>query len=420
MAHQSENDRTAQLLRHLAGMRSGEDLTRIKKMVEQLETIRIQEGVLSMFRDISPENLYDELIAKLNGQNNALWRGVRAQGYEVIDELRTAISEIFGPAETAIERDMKEKTEILTDFAPISQVCLAYPSGVKEDKDDYSPLTSFYDELLELIPTDVEVLLFVKTREIAQAIYANGFKRPIRCVVHNGLKTIWLRDAVGFNLGTRLVKPITPYSQATGESMSLIHSFLNLDLDPIELVWEGGNLVTNGRVGFISNKLKQRNQTKFPDEAALSQHIREKLGIEPIWVDLPRADKLSHTDGYMTFISPNQLLVSTYPTGWHPDEQACVDKIAEQARAQGLEVIRIPDAPVDSPVKKSTVASAEGIYINFLQINNTWLIPKYNKPDEQQLMEQLKRLNPNGSVVPIDCTELAEFGGVLHCISFCN
>jgi len=299
-------------------------------------------------------------------------------------------------------------------------VCLAYPSGVKEDKDDYSPLTSFYDELLELIPTDVEVLLFVKTREIAQAIYANGFKRPIRCVVHNGLKTIWLRDAVGFNLGTRLVKPITPYSQATGESMSLIHSFLNLDLDPIELVWEGGNLVTNGRVGFISNKLKQRNQTKFPDEAALSQHIREKLGIEPIWVDLPRADKLSHTDGYMTFISPNQLLVSTYPTGWHPDEQACVDKIAEQARAQGLEVIRIPDAPVDSPVKKSTVASAEGIYINFLQINNTWLIPKYNKPDEQQLMEQLKRLNPNGSVVPIDCTELAEFGGVLHCISFCN
>lgn len=93
--------------------------------------------------------------------------------------------------------------------------------------------------------------------------------------------------------------------------MKLLHSLLGIDLAPLDLVWDGGNLATHGGYGFISPQLLKHNAKQDP--ADIARMIQFKLVITPVWVELPAMDKLAHTDGYLAFISPTQALVGTYP-----------------------------------------------------------------------------------------------------------
>ena len=347
---------------------------------------------------------------------------MRGHGYELMREFKKATEEAFGKLE-AEDREAdatNQKTlSLRTDFDPVREVYLVFPADVVGEGCNYSHLAEFYIRLLELIPADLEVVLFVKSAQLARQLRTLQVRERIRFVVHSELESIWLRDYAGFNRGVRLVKP-TFSPKRIGDNMKLLHSLLEMDLSPVDLVWGGGNLVTNGSLGFISTRLFKHNPKKNPEEIRMI--IRSALGISPVWVELPEQDKLAHTDGYMTFTSPNQALVSTYPPAWgrlFPEDQRCVDALARQLEQMDIRVERIMEYP-EPGAGKSGVDSAEGIYVNLLQLNGTWLVPTYGRLGEDELLVQLQRLNPHGSVVPLDCTQLARMGGVLHCITFCN
>lgn len=323
-----------------------------------------------------------------------------------------------------IEKKQMEQHETLsltaglqTDFDTVRQVYLVYPEDVQEGRWNYSHLTDFYKQLIRAIPEEIEVVLLVKSRELVSALRVMELREQIRYVVHSELESIWLRDYAGFNMGTHLVKPVFS-PKRIGDNMKLLHSLMDVDLMPLDLVWDGGNLVTNGQYGFISTKIQEYNKKKSPEQ--IMQLVEDALQIKLQWVELPEVDTLAHTDGYMTFISPTQALVSTYPADWAgSDDQKCVDALAQQLLDLGLKVERVHDTP-NAVSNKKPVDSAVGIYVNLLQLNGTWLVPTYGRPGEDETLEQLKRLNSNGDVVSIECTKLAEMGGVLHCISFCN
>lgn len=278
-----------------------------------------------------------------------------------------------------------------TDFGPVRQLCLVYPAGVHEPGSDYSPLAGLYKQLIRLVPMDIEVLLLVKSGQIAAELQKENFSQRIRYVVNSELKGIWLRDYAGFNMGSHLVKPTyKPKSywgdfavaQHISDNMKILHSLLGMDMEPVGLVWDGGNLVTNGRIAFISRQLLKDNKKGYPDEHQIEKLIQQTLGVQPVWVDLPKADPLSHTDGYLTFISLNKALVSTYPEAWarkYPKDQQCVDDLARQVRERGIDVERILEQPQDV-AEASPVDSAVGIYVNMLQLNGTWLVPTYDLP----------------------------------------
>ena len=316
---------------------------------------------------------------------------------------------------------------LLTDFAPVQQVYLVFPEEVVGEGCDYSPLAEFYLRLLKSIPADLEVVLLVKSSRIASRLRATNLRERIRYVVHSELESIWLRDYAGFNMGTHLVKPLFS-PKRIGDNMKMLHSLLGVDLVPLDLVWDGGNLVSNGRYGFVSTRLLKHNTKKMLEKNGnepkewVGSLIKSALGIEPVWVELPEADKLAHTDGYLTFIAPDKAMVSTFPAAWakkYPKDQECVDLLAQQVQALGIEVVRIQEQPQDV-AGPSSVDSAVGLYVNMLQLNGQWLVPTYGLEGEAEILAQFKRLNSGGTIIPIDCTELARLGGVLHCITFCN
>ncbi|RFP64354.1 hypothetical protein D0N36_14285 [Hymenobacter lapidiphilus] len=416
-----------------------EQITELRSILDRLDTVFVQETVLNMIR-LQPTESTDAWYAGAGHKNFVLnyhiWRQIRGHGHDLIAEFKTAAQQAFGGIEADFATSgqvQQPATAVRTDFAPVRQLYLVYPEEVSEpDRNgepiNYGVLTRFYEELLGLIPVDIEVVLQVKTRQIANRLRSVGLHPRLRVVVNNELRGVWLRDYAGFNMGTHLVKPkFEPkvywggmaVARQISDNMKMLHSLLDLDLELLDLVWDGGNLVTNGQYAFVSEQLAKDNAKHYskPEIEAL---IRQKLGLQTEWVKLPKADKLAHTDGYITFISPTTALVSTYPPHWADSEdQQCVTALARRVQALGLEVERIMEYPVEEQAG-TEIDSAVGLYVNLLQLNDTWLVPTYDLPSDTETLAQLQRLNPNGSIVPINCTELAKLGGVLHCISFCN
>jgi agmatine/peptidylarginine deiminase len=428
---QQAEQEAEQLLPKLTNFRS-EPTARLRTLLDRLDTVFVQESLLNMVR-LQPIESTDAWSAgeghKNHIRNNHLWRRIRSHGYELIKEFKNAAEVAFPSSGEMIQPN----NGLRTDFDEVRQLCLIYPEGLSEPSYngktlEYGSLASFYKELISLIPADIELVLQVKTRRIADHLRSANLHPRLRLVVNSELQGIWLRDYAGFNMGTHLVKPKyepgvywgnKAIARQISDNMKLLHSLLDLDQELIELVWDGGNMVTNGEYAFISEQLVLDNTKKY-SQLEIEALIYQRLRVKAIWVKLPKADKLAHTDGYLTFISQTKALVSLFPPDWDGSEdEQCVTALTRQVQALGLNVERIMEHPAEMQ-SKTEIDSAVGLYVNLLQLNETWLVPTYNLPSDDETLAQLRRLNPGGSIVPINCTELAKLGGVLHCISFCN
>ncbi|UOR07404.1 restriction endonuclease subunit S [Hymenobacter aerilatus] len=310
---------------------------RLRSILDRLDTAFTQEAILDLVR-LQPIDFTEAWYAGSGHRNSVLnyhlWRQTSHHSYELMKEFLAATKEAFSGIEDELPFFKPMSSGLRTPYDPVRELYLVFPEQVVGEGCDYTSLCRFYLNLLQVIPAEIEVVLLIKTSQIANQLRANPPRERIRYVVHSELESIWLRDYAGFNMGTHLVKPVFS-PRRIGDNMKLLHSLLGIDLVPLNLVWDGGNMVTNGSHGFISTRLlkhnfKKQQQTLFdesPQELA-GQLIRSSLKIDPVWVELPQTDKLAHTDGYITFISPTQALVSTFPAKWsrkYPEDQQCVD-----------------------------------------------------------------------------------------------
>ena len=198
---------------------------------------------------------------------------------------------------------------------------------------------------------------------------------------------------------------------------------IEIKRDDIDLLWDGGNLVSNGKIGFITDKILSDNLDY--SEAEILSRIEYALHFKQILVPTSNHDMLGHIDGYMAFLEEDTIGISTYPdSSFLKHENEYLLRLREIAREEKLKIIDIQDQPVDERciVGEESIESAKGCYVNFLKINKTIFLPKfdigrinssrYNSVNKEMLEEM------GYEVRTIDCTELSELGGVLHCISW--
>ncbi len=327
-----------------------------------------------------------------------------------------------------MQKRSKEQSMIQTDFSEITELYLIYPEGIKEDDCNYNELTDFYNKLIKLIPKEIELIIFVKTTLIGEKI--KDLRANLKYVVNNELNSIWLRDFAGFNFEDEIVKPIFKpkysYSKTANlinKSMNTLNSILNKKIINIPLIWDGGNLATNGEVGFIIERIIKDNQNKF-SEKQIEEIIKENLNIDPIFIPVLKGDEIAHSDGYLAFLDEKKILLSEYPDEIDfTKDNEYVSQIKKILTYNNFKPTRIQENPIGKNEIKN-IQSAKGIYINFLRLNNTIILPfyKFEKADDNEYNEINKKMltDLGFDVIIINCDELAKFGGVLHCISFTN
>jgi agmatine/peptidylarginine deiminase len=309
------------------------------------------------------------------------------------------------------------------DFEELSTLFLAYPEEVVDCGTDYTSAKPVFDRIIRALPTRMNLVVMTKTERIASNIAKIRRKRTTT-LVNSELSSIWIRDTVGFNMGSKIVKPIFKpryYRKYFDEAAiidsysKIFHSILGINMEQIPIIWDGGNLVTNGVVGFITDQILHDNQ-KTHSEKEIKDLINSTLGIEPVIVPTFSDDPFAHTDGYMNFLNKDTLAFASYPKDWRKKETNYLKELKTIIKRHVKNIVELKENPDEE--MNGSFYSAKGSYVNFLKLGKMILVPSFqNKEIENYNYDLLK---PFGKVVPINCNELAKFGGLLHCISFTN
>jgi len=202
---------------------------------------------------------------------------------------------------------------------------------------------------------------------------------------------------------------------------------------PYDLVNTGGNVMTDGMGTAFSSELVleengmdnvwgQSNHT----EAAVDHLMQQFMGIDRyLKMDVLPYDGIHHIDMHLKLLDEETLLVGEYPAGVSdgPQIEANIQYLLSKLSSFGqtYRIVRIPMPPFDGQYPpfggSANKAYLYPTYVNSLIVNKTILMPKYNIPLDITAQKIFERSMPGYKVVPINCTDIVDEGGALHCIT---
>ena len=173
---------------------------------------------------------------------------------------------------------------------------------------------------------------------------------------------------------------------------------------------DGGNVVRWQDRLIISDRIFDEN--KDIPKGRLIEQLEQLFKAEIIIIPQIKCDMTGHADGMVRFYNRNTILVNELEHEykyWRIGMEKVISRY-------NLNVIEVPW--FEPPIKKSI--SAIGCYINFLEVGNLILLPKFCiKGNRDQEAESLfKTIYDDRIVESVEINRIAEEGGVLNCISW--
>jgi agmatine/peptidylarginine deiminase len=199
----------------------------------------------------------------------------------------------------------------------------------------------------------------------------------------------------------------------------ILSDLLRATLVQAPLALEGGNLLSNGQGLCLTTKsLLDNNFDQNLDEAGARRLLREYLGARhTVFLDKLEGEPTGHIDMFATLVSSDTVVVGSYDPAVDPLNAAVLDRnaarLAEVRTGRGrLRVVRVP-MPTNQDGTWRT-------YTNVIYANGAVLVPVYPEVDaavRDEALAVFRRVLPRWQVVAVDCSEIIQSGGALHCIS---
>jgi len=336
--------------------------------------------------------------------------------------------------------------ELIPEWTRPDRIALVWPEHLPSEVG--SKLKGYYKALIDLlVENEVSVMLLYREStdydhliRLFNVKYVNPIHLP-------EISDIWIRDFGPLFLKDHdSIKPVRfrydpSYSKTKNEKVWAASNDsagyqltkqmpVKIELEGNELILDGGNFIHNGLgTAIVTNRIISDNEHLFEHE--IREILKEKLGIEKLHI-IPSepGDDTGHIDGLVRFLDPETLLVGQYPEHF-PEGRKFTDKIATFLSHQGFSVYRMPNTipqngkyPVSGKLQgDGTFENAAGNYLNFLRAGNKFFIPWYNTDDDLNALDALKKASFEGREfsefiqVRSDATPLAEYGGVINCIT---
>lgn len=208
------------------------------------------------------------------------------------------------------------------------------------------------------------------------------------------------------------------YPQARDDAMPGKYAALRgLPLREMPLHTEGGNFLTDGAGTLVmTTKVLRANPQLTRDslEALLREYFDfEKLILTPYL----NFESTGHVDLLVKLIDAQTLLISQPQTLTARGRLAqTIDLFSRETNARGqrykIETLPTPSLYVNwffYPIRRS--------YTNALTVNGRILVPIYGLPQDEVALDVYRRVAPEFSIVPIDCTIGVNGGGAVHCMT---
>ncbi|MBR4690040.1 MAG: SEL1-like repeat protein [Bacteroidales bacterium] len=199
----------------------------------------------------------------------------------------------------------------------------------------------------------------------------------------------------------------TPYYKRT---ITDVNSIGNVDclrqekVTNLDLVLDGGNIVKCDDKIIMTKKVFAENKDKKQKD--IIRMLEEAFQCDIIFLPWDKEEIFGHSDGIVHFVRNNRVLMTNY-ADFDPDMARRFLNILKPH----VEVI-----PLTFNVKQRHERS--WAYINYLQLENLVLVPQLGIPEDEQALEQIKKVLPKCKVYGVPALEAVRKGGALNCISW--
>lgn len=176
-----------------------------------------------------------------------------------------------------------------------------------------------------------------------------------------------------------------------------------------DIILDGGNVVRGSNKAVLCDKIFKEN-VSYSREKLLTILI-STLKVDKLFL-IPQqpGDFIGHADGMIRFVDDNTVLVNDFSK-----EKPAYQKLLKMALLKmGLDYITMPY----NPYKNSTNTHANGIYINYLQMEKLIVLPIFGLKEDEHAVKLIETLFSGYTIATIDSSEIANHGGVLNCISW--
>ncbi|NQX01654.1 agmatine deiminase family protein [bacterium] len=193
------------------------------------------------------------------------------------------------------------------------------------------------------------------------------------------------------------------------------------------MILEGGAIEINGAGQLLTTEAVLLNPNRNPglSRGEIEQKLRDGLGVSEIfWLKqgIEGDDTDGHIDDLARFIDPQTILACADPSAGSPNQPILQDNLSRLRSFLGpsgraFEVLEIP-LPEACEVPGWRLPVLPASYVNFLIVNGGVLVPTFRqRKNDDRALGMIRELFADREIVGIDCLDLVEEGGTLHCIS---
>ena len=321
------------------------------------------------------------------------------------------------------------------EWASHEATWVAWPHNRATWPGNFDPIPIVFERWIRAMARHESVCVLVPQHERATAATAVGHVRNVQ-LYEIPTNDSWIRD-YGPMFCIHSERPETAIIDWGFNSWGEKYPPYNLDNDVPRaiaeqlkyprytgpIVLEGGALDHNGNGVFLVSAPSVIDERRNPGLCVnvIEEHIRRCCGAEDIfWIEGEMAgdDTDGHVDQLARFVSKDTIV---YAEESHADD---VNFSALEALRPQLAKIRLQNgtAPNLVPVPMPAPVIFDGArlpasYLNFCFINRGLIVPQFDQPTDDYVLELLEQLLPDRQMIPLPASEIVLGLGGFHCLS---
>lgn len=184
----------------------------------------------------------------------------------------------------------------------------------------------------------------------------------------------------------------------------------NIDAQFSDINIDGGNVLLFDDRAILSDRIFSENLNW--DKESLINEISNLLECEIIIIPAQKGDVTGHADGMVRFVNRNTILGNKLADEYKYWQKG-IQKVIETYNLKYI------DMPFITNIKDSKYPeSAMGIYVNYLEVNNLIILPVFDRDEDKQVIEILKKTFPEKTIETINYNRVAQEGGLLNCTTW--
>lgn len=189
----------------------------------------------------------------------------------------------------------------------------------------------------------------------------------------------------------------------------LICKLINLKVKVSDIVVDGGNVIRSENKVIMCDKVFFENPGMSFTQ--LTSTLEQLFQVDKIiFIPTHPQDKIGHADGLVRFYNDDTVLLNNF------SKIDCRYEISIKSALKnaGLNFIEVPY----NPYQNKTNLDATGIYMNYLEVGKTIVLPSFGMIEDNQAVKKFEELYPKHSIFSVDASELAKSGGILNCVTW--